>query len=247
MFLKMYEKGLAYKKKAQVNWCDSCQTVLANEQAEGGICWRCENEVTQKELEQWFFKITDYADRLLAGHEELAGHWPEQVLTMQKNWIGRSTGLKINFKLDSGEDFPIYTTRPDTVYGVTFMVIAPEHPLLDRIKDPTVRDFIDRFKNQSMFDRISDDKEKEGVDTGLKIINPFNGDKVPLFIGNFVLMDYGTGAIMAVPAHDTRDFAFAKKYGIPIKLVIDNPKAPIDVNAMTGIRGGRNQRPFSAV
>ncbi|HOD15571.1 MAG TPA: leucine--tRNA ligase [Spirochaetota bacterium] len=233
MFLKMYEKGLAYKKKAPVNWCDSCQTVLANEQAEGGICWRCENEVTQKELEQWFFKITDYADRLLAGHEELAGHWPEQVLTMQKNWIGRSTGLKINFKLDSGEDFPIYTTRPDTVYGVTFMVIAPEHPLLDRIKDPTVRDFIDRFKNQSMFDRISDDKEKEGVDTGLKIINPFNGDKVPLFIGNFVLMDYGTGAIMAVPAHDTRDFAFAKKYGIPIKLVIDNPKAPIDVNAMT--------------
>ncbi|MBP7734624.1 MAG: leucine--tRNA ligase [Spirochaetes bacterium] len=235
MFLKMYEKGLAYKKKAAVNWCEKCGTVLANEQAEGGICWRCESEVTQKELEQWFFKITDYADDLLKGHEELApdGAWPEQVLTMQRNWIGRSTGLRINFKLDSGEDFPIYTTRPDTVYGVTFMVIAPEHPLLDRVQDKKIREFIARIRNQSMFDRISDDKEKEGIDTGLKIVNPFTGDIVPLFVGNFVLMEYGTGAIMAVPAHDTRDFAFAKKYGIPVKLVIDNPKAPIDVNAMT--------------
>jgi leucyl-tRNA synthetase len=232
MFLKMYEKGLAYKKKAPVNWCESCQTVLANEQAEGGICWRCENPVTQKELEQWFFKITDYADDLLKGHEELAQTWPEQVLTMQRNWIGRSTGLRVNFRLESGEDFPIYTTRPDTVYGVTFMVIAPEHPLLDRIKDNKVKDFINRTKNQSMFDRISDEKEKEGIDTGLKIINPFTGDKVPLYVGNFVLMDYGTGAIMAVPAHDTRDFAFAKKYGIPVKLVIDNPKSPIDVKTM---------------
>ncbi|HOT46619.1 MAG TPA: leucine--tRNA ligase [Spirochaetota bacterium] len=232
MFLKMYEKGLAYKKKAAVNWCEKCGTVLANEQAEGGICWRCESPVTQKELEQWFFKITDYADDLLKGHDELAAGWPEQVLTMQRNWIGRSTGLRINFKLDSGEDFPIYTTRPDTVYGVTFMVIAPEHPLLDRVQDKKVREFIARIRNQSMFDRISDEKEKEGIDTGLKIVNPFTGDVVPLFVGNFVLMEYGTGAIMAVPAHDTRDFAFAKKYGIPVKLVIDNPKAPIDVKAM---------------
>ncbi|MBN1498163.1 MAG: leucine--tRNA ligase [Spirochaetes bacterium] len=232
MFLKMYEKGLAYKKKAPVNWCETCKTVLANEQAEGGICWRCESEVTQKELEQWFFKITDYADDLLKGHEALAGTWPEQVLTMQKNWIGRSTGLRINFRLASGEDFPIYTTRPDTVYGVTFMVIAPEHPLLERVTDPKVKEFIARIRNQSMFDRMSDDKEKEGIDTGLKIVNPFNGDIVPLYVGNFVLMGYGTGAIMAVPAHDTRDFAFAKKFGIPVKLVIDNPKAPIDVNAM---------------
>lgn len=233
MFLKMHEKGLAYKKKAAVNWCEKCNTVLANEQAEGGICWRCESPVTQKELEQWFFKITDYAEDLLKGHEELAAGWPEQVLTMQRNWIGRSTGLRINFTLDSGEDFPIYTTRPDTVYGVTFMVIAPEHPLLERIKDKKVRDFIARIKKQSMFDRISDEKEKEGIDTGLKVVNPFTGDIIPLFVGNFVLMEYGTGAIMAVPAHDTRDFAFAKKYGIPVKLVIDNPKAPIDVNAMT--------------
>ncbi len=187
----------------------------------------------QKELEQWFFKITDYAEDLLKGHEELAAGWPEQVLTMQRNWIGSSTGLRINFKLETGEDFPIYTTRPDTVYGVTFMVIAPEHPLLDRIKDTKVKDFIDRIRNQSMFDRISDEKEKEGIDTGLKIVNPFTGDIVPLYVGNFVLMEYGTGAIMAVPAHDTRDFAFAKKYGIPVKLVIDNPKAPIDVKAMT--------------
>ncbi|HPV42711.1 MAG TPA: leucine--tRNA ligase [Spirochaetota bacterium] len=233
MFLKMYEKGLAYKKKAAVNWCEKCGTVLANEQAEGGICWRCESPVTQKELEQWFFKITDYAEDLLKGHDELAAGWPEQVLTMQRNWIGRSTGLRINFKLDTGEDFPIYTTRPDTVYGVTFMVIAPEHPLLDRIQDKNVKEFIARIRNQSMFDRISEEKEKEGIDTGLKIVNPFTGDIVPLFVGNFVLMEYGTGAIMAVPAHDTRDFAFAKKYGIPVKLVIDNPKAPIDVTAMT--------------
>ncbi|MBN2159043.1 MAG: leucine--tRNA ligase [Spirochaetes bacterium] len=232
MFLKMYEKGLAYKKKAPVNWCETCQTVLANEQAEGGICWRCESEVAQKELEQWFFKITDYAEDLLKGHDELVGNWPEQVLTMQKNWIGRSTGLRINFRLESGEDFPIYTTRPDTVFGVTFMVIAPEHPLLEGVKDKRVRDFIARIKNQSMFDRMSDEKEKEGIDTGLKIINPFNGDIVPLYVGNFVLMGYGTGAIMAVPAHDTRDFAFAKKFGIPVKLVIDNPKSPIDVNTM---------------
>jgi leucyl-tRNA synthetase len=232
MFVTMYEKGLAYKKKAPVNWCETCQTVLANEQAEGGVCWRCENPVTQKELEQWFFKITDYAEALLQGHEELAGNWPEQVLVMQKNWIGRSTGLRINFRLETGEDFPIYTTRPDTVYGVTFMVIAPEHPLLDRIRDKRVREFIERFKSQSTFDRISDEKEKEGVDTGLRVINPFNGESVPLYVGNFVLMDYGTGAIMAVPGHDTRDFAFATKYRIPVKLVIDDPKSPIDVNAM---------------
>jgi len=232
MFVKMYEKGLVYKKRAPVNWCESCQTVLANEQAEGGICWRCENPVSQKELEQWFFKITDYAENLLHGHDELALNWPEQVLVMQKNWIGKSDGLRINFKLQSGENFPIYTTRPDTVYGVTFMVIAPEHPLLDQIKDKKVRSFIDRFKSQSMLDRISDEKEKEGIDTGIKITNPFNGDAVPLFVGNFVLMDYGTGAIMAVPAHDTGDFAFAKKYGIPINLVIDNPGSPLDVAVM---------------
>lgn len=234
VFCKMFERGLAYKKRASVNWCPTCNTVLANEQVIGeGKCWRCESDVTQKELEQWFFKITGYADELLGGHDELREGWPERVLVMQRNWIGRSTGLRINFRLESGEDFPIYTTRPDTVYGVTFMVIAPEHPLLEKVKSPEVRKFIEKFKSQSLVDRMSDEKEKEGVDTGIRIINPFNGDKVPLYVGNFVLMEYGTGAIMAVPAHDTRDFAFAKRYDIPIKLVIDNPNSPIDVSAMT--------------
>lgn len=233
IFLKMLEKGLAYKKVSSVNWCPECQTVLANEQAENGVCWRCDSEVTQKELEQWFFRITDYADDLLKGHDEIAATWPEQVITMQKNWIGRSTGLRVNFKLESGEDFPIFTTRPDTIFGVTFMVIAPEHSLLEQIKDPGVRAFIEKCKNQSMVDRTSDTKEKVGIDTGIKVINPFNGEKVSLYVGNFVLMEYGTGAIMAVPAHDTRDFAFAKKYGIPMKLVIDNPDSPLKPENMT--------------
>ncbi len=233
VFVKMFEKGLAYRKNAPVNWCPKCNTVLANEQVEDGKCWRCESDVTQKELNQWFFKITKYADDLLKGHDAIKEGWPERVLTMQRNWIGRSTGLLINFKLETGEDFPIFTTRPDTVFGVTYMVIAPEHPFLDRVKSPEVREFINRFKSQSLIDRLAEDKEKEGVDTGIKVFNPFNGDKVPLFVGNFVLMEYGTGMIMSVPAHDSRDFAFAKKYGIPVKLVIDNPAAPIDVNAMT--------------
>jgi leucyl-tRNA synthetase len=232
VFCRLFEKGLSYKKKAPVNWCPECNTVLANEQVVDGHCWRCETSVTQKELSQWFFKITNYAEDLLNGHEKLKDGWPERVLVMQRNWIGRSTGLKINFNLESGEDFPIYTTRPDTVFGVTYMVIAPEHPFLERITNPEVRKFIDRFKSQSLIDRLSEEKEKEGVDTGLRVINPFNGDRVPLYVGNFVLMDYGTGAIMSVPAHDTRDFAFAKKYGIPIKLVIDNPVAPIDAPKM---------------
>ncbi len=233
MFIKMHEKGLAYKKRASVNWCPDCNTVLANEQVVDGQCWRCDSVVTQKDLEQWFFKITKYAEDLLNGHEALTGKWPERVLTMQKNWIGRSTGLTVNFRLESGEDFPIFTTRPDTIFGVTFMVIAPEHPLLDRIENPGVRKFITKFRAQSIIDRLSDEKEKEGVDTGIKVINPFNGDKVPLYVGNFVLMEYGTGAIMAVPAHDTRDFAFARKFGIPVKVVIDRPGDPLDAATMT--------------
>ena len=234
LFLLMYKRGLVYKKKSPVNWCPSCTTVLANEQAENGICWRCDSEVVQKDLSQWFFKITEYADRLLDGHEEIKENWPEQVLTMQRNWIGRSTGLEINFKLETGEDFPIFTTRPDTVYGVTFMVIAPEHPLLERITDQKVKEFIEHVRNQPMTDRTADDKEKVGIDTGIKVINPFNGDTIPLYAANFVLMEYGTGAIMAVPAHDTRDFAFAQKYGIPKKLVIDNPSSPIDADKLEG-------------
>jgi leucyl-tRNA synthetase len=233
VFNRMYEKGLAYKKVAPVNWCPSCNTVLANEQVvDEGKCWRCDSDVTQKELSQWFFKITAYAERLLNGHDDIAKGWPERVLVMQKNWIGRSTGLEIIFRLESGEEFPVFTTRPDTVFGVTYMVIAPEHPFLDRVSDPAVREFIDRMKKQSLLERLSEDKEKEGIDTGFKVINPFTGEKAPLYVGNFVLMEYGTGAIMSVPAHDTRDFAFAKKYGIPIRLVIDDPQSPIDVDAM---------------
>ena len=232
LFIKMLEKDLVYKKNSPVNWCPSCATVLANEQAENGICWRCDNEVVQKELEQWFYKITDYADELLKGHDDLGDGWPEQVVTMQRNWIGRSTGLKINFKFENGDDFPIYTTRPDTVYGVTFMVVAPEHPMLEAVTDKKVLDYIEKSKGQSMIERTAEDKEKEGVDTGIKILNPFTNEKIPLYVGNFVLMDYGTGAIMSVPAHDTRDFAFAKKYDIPIKLVIDKPDEPIKVSEM---------------
>lgn len=251
IFIKMFEKGLAYRKKAPVNWCPQCATVLANEQVEDGQCWRCKADVTQKELDQWFFKITAYAEDLLQGHDLLKDNWPERVLVMQRNWIGKSHGLTINFKLESGEDFPIYTTRPDTVYGVTYMVIAPEHPFLERITDPKVKEFVARMKKQSLIERLAEDKEKEGIDTGIQVINPFNGEKVPLYVGNFVLMEYGTGMIMSVPAHDSRDFAFAKKYGLPIKLVIDNPAQPIDVSAMLDAYEGDgitvNSGPFSGI
>jgi leucyl-tRNA synthetase len=234
MFVKMFEKGLAYRKKAAANWCDSCNTVLANEQVhDDGVCWRCGNKVTQKELDQWFFKITQYADDLLKGHDELEGNWPERVITMQKNWIGKSTGLLANFKLEDRTDLPIFTTRPDTIFGVTFMVVSPEHPILECVNKPEVKDFIKKFKSLSLVERVSEDKEKEGVDTGLKVINPFTGEKVPLWTGNFVLMEYGTGAIMAVPAHDSRDFAFAKKYGIPVKVVIQNAEKDLEVSRMT--------------
>ena len=232
MFVKMFERGLAYRRKAAANWCSSCNTVLANEQVNDGLCWRCGSKVTQKELDQWFFKITDYAEDLLQGHEELVGNWPDRVLTMQRNWIGKSTGLLANFKLESGEDFPIFTTRPDTIFGVTFMVCSPEHPVLDRVDKPEVKDFVKKFKALSLVERMNEDKEKEGVDTGLKVINPFTGDKIPLWTGNFVLMEYGTGAIMAVPAHDTRDFAFAKKYNIPVKVVIQNAEKNLDAATM---------------
>jgi len=233
IFLKMLEKGLAYKKISFVNWCSDCNTVLANEQVEDGKCWRCGTEVIQKELEQWFFKITDYAEELIAGFETLKEGWPERVLAMQSNWIGKSSGLHANFRLENGEELPIFTTRPDTIFGVTFMVIAPEHPLVKKISDPAVRAFADRLKNESKIDRTNDEKEKEGIYTGFNAVNPFTGDKVPVYIGNFVLMEYGTGAIMAVPAHDSRDFAFAKKYGIPVKVVIDNPAVPLDAAKMS--------------
>jgi len=246
-FIEMYKKGLVYKKKSYVNWCPDCNTVLANEQVEDGKCWRhSKTDVIQKELSQWYLKITDYAEELLQGHEELKGHWPDKVLAMQKNWIGKSTGSEINFVLDYKFDsnsqdkesnlnignkgeviIPVFTTRADTLFGVTYAVIAPEHPLVEEIvlkENPSLKDAVDKMINEDKINRTAEDKEKEGMFTGLYVINPVNNEKVPLWIGNYVLMDYGTGAVMAVPAHDERDFFFAKKYNLPIRIVIN----PVD-------------------
>ncbi len=235
-FLQMYRRGLAYKKEAQVNFCPACNTVLANEQVEEGNCWRCGSRVEQKSLSQWFLRITDYAGELLSWLDRLPG-WPERVKTMQRNWIGRSEGVMVNFKLD-GRDFPIFTTRPDTIYGVTFMAIAPEHPLVDSIleessKNGELRRFVDRIKNEDRIKRTSEDYEKEGVFSGKYVLNPLSGEEVPLYIVNFVLMEYGTGAIMAVPAHDQRDFKFARKYGLPVRVVIQNPERTLDAESMS--------------
>jgi len=234
-FLKFFEKGLAYKKESYVNWCPKCETVLANEQVVEGKCWRCDTTVQMKKLSQWFFKITDYAEQLLNDHKILEGGWPERVLTMQKNWIGKSTGIMVNFKLEDGDDFPIFTTRPDTIFGVTFMAISPEHPKLENIlssiddtKAKEINKFLEKVRTSDIEKRRTGEYEKEGVFTGKYVINPLTGDKVPLYIANFVLMEYGTGAIMAVPAHDERDFDFAKKYGIEIKVVIQPPDEKLD-------------------
>ncbi len=240
LFLKFYEKGLAYRKKSSVNWCPSCKTVLANEQVIDGKCWRCNSQVELKELEQWYFKITDYAEQLLEDHKLLEGKWPERVLIMQKNWIGKSYGITVNFKLDDGTPFPIFTTRPDTIYGVTFMALSPEHPLVNEIlktateeKRKEIEEFLERTRKVNIEKRREGLLEKEGVFTGRYVINPLNNEKVPLYIANFVLMEYGTGAIMAVPAHDQRDFEFAKKYNIPIKVVIQPPDKELKPEEMT--------------
>ncbi|MDP0506998.1 MAG: leucine--tRNA ligase [Fusobacterium sp. JB019] len=239
IFKKFYEKGLIYKKKSTVNWCPDCQTVLANEQVEDGKCWRhSKTQVIQKELEQWFFKITDYADELLDGHKELKGGWPDKVLAMQKNWIGKSYGTEIVFTVqETGEKLPMFTTRIDTIYGVTYAVVAPEHPIVDKIieNNNALKSKIEAMKNTDIIERTAEGKEKTGVATGWHVINPVNGEKVPLWIADYVLMNYGTGAVMAVPSHDERDFAFAKKYDLPMKIVI-NPKGQeeiIDINEMT--------------
>ena len=236
-FLKMYERGLAYKKRSYVNWCPSCSTVLANEQVEEGRCWRCSSEVGHRELEQWFFKITAYAEELLEHCDKLPG-WPERVLTMQRNWIGKSTGVEADFRVDgSDEKLTIFTTRPDTLYGVTFMSIAPEHPMVEvliagRPEAPAVRAFCQRVMREDKAQRTDESREKEGIFTGACAVNPLNGDKVPVWVGNFVLMDYGTGAIMSVPAHDQRDFEFAKKYGLPVRVVIQNAALDLDARTM---------------
>jgi len=236
IFLQMYRRGLAYKKEAAVNFCPSCNTVLANEQVEDGCCWRCGSEVLQKNLSQWFLKITRYTDELLEYLEQMP-HWPERVKLMQKNWIGKSEGVMVNFKLE-GKDFPIFTTRPDTIYGVTFMAIAPEHPITDRIlanssDGEEMKRFVDRVKREDKIKRSSEDYQKEGIFTGKNVLNPLTGEEVPLYIANFVLMEYGTGAIMAVPGHDQRDFEFAKAYDLPIRVVIQNLERTLRPETMT--------------
>ena len=238
LFELFYKKGLAYKKAASVNWCDTCGTVLANEQVEDGKCWRCKSEVHKKNLAQWFFKITDYADELLADLAKLPG-WPERVKTMQENWIGRSEGLEFRLAAPALQtEIPVYTTRPDTVFGITFLALAPEHPLVDKIcaisdKADEIRAFCTRVKKQSDIERASSESEKEGIFTGLYCTNPFNGEQVEIWITNYVLFEYGTGAVMAVPSEDQRDWMFATKYGIRKILTIRPPEGELRLEDMT--------------
>jgi len=228
-FLKLYEAGLAYRAKAPVNWCPRCQTVLANEQVvEGGFCERCGAAVVHRDLEQWFFRITKYADELMT-HEGI--DWPERIKTMQRNWVGKSIGTEISFALDQPgieeKDIRVFTTRPDTTFGVTFMVLAPEHPLVAKLTTPDkkaeVENYITQARRQTDIERLSTEKEKDGVFIGTYAINRLNGEKVPVWIADYVLLSYGTGVVMGVPAHDERDFAFAKKYDLPIRVVIAPP------------------------
>ncbi|MCG8566275.1 MAG: leucine--tRNA ligase, partial [Desulfobacterales bacterium] len=225
LFLKMLEKGMAYRKESYVNWCEKCQTVLANEQVEQGCCWRCSQVVQQKKLWQWSFKITDYAEDLLLYCDKLPG-WPEKVTVMQKNWIGKSVGAELKFKVDGrDEDIEVFTTRPDTVFGATFMCLAPEHPLVESLakgteQEKAIAEFVEKVSCQERTAEGLEKYEKEGVFTGAYCINPATGKKIPVYAANFVLMGYGTGAIMSVPAGDQRDFDFARKYGLEVRVVV---------------------------
>ena len=240
LFLKLYEKGLAYRKRSPVNWCPSCKTVLANEQVINGRCERCGSEVILKEMEQWFLKITNYSSELLNDINSLP-NWPERVKLMQKNWIGESKGVEIYFKTQSpelkGKNLPVFTTRVDTIFGATYLVLSPRHPIIKKIigkVSPEKREEIEKFlKKSSKVRKPGEEIEKEGVFTGEWVINPVNNEKIPLWIGNYVLYEYGTGAIMAVPAHDERDFEFAKKYNLPIRIVIDNPENHLNAESLT--------------
>ncbi len=241
LFLKMYEKKMVYRKESFVNWCNSCQTVLANEQVEAGMCWRCGKAVRQKKLWQWFFRITDYAEDLLAYCDNLPG-WPDKVIAMQKNWIGKSFGAEIRFPIenppDKDEHISVFTTRQDTVFGATFMCLAPEHPLVLKLSEGTkqekqVREFIERISMQDRSVKAVEGYEKEGVFTGAYCINPLSKRRIPIYTANFALMEYGTGAVMSVPAHDQRDFDFAKKYGIDIVIVVKPYDCDLDSDAMT--------------
>jgi leucyl-tRNA synthetase len=233
LFLKMYEKGMAYRKEAFVNWCETCQTVLANEQVEQGDCWRCGQTVRQKKLWQWFFRITDYAQDLLEHCDKLPG-WPEKVTSMQRNWIGRSQGAEIKFAVENSDEIiPVFTTRHDTVFGATFMCLAPEHPLVTQLAKGTEQEaevsaFIDRISLQERSSKAVENYEKEGVFTGAHCINPMSGRRMPVYTANFALMEYGTGAVMSVPAHDQRDFDFAKKYDLPIVVVVNPEDEALD-------------------
>ncbi|WP_314032377.1 leucine--tRNA ligase [Mogibacterium timidum] len=235
LFIQFQKKGLAYKKENPVNWCPSCRTVLANEQVVEGCCERCHTPVTKKHLSQWYLKITDYANRLLEELDTLDG-WPNKVKLMQKNWIGKSTGAHIRFAIDGTDrELEVFTTRCDTVYGVTFMVMAPEHPYVTELTKGTeyeqaTNDYIDECTHKSEIERVSLTKEKTGVFIGHYCVNPFNGKKIPIYISDYVMMDYGTGAVMAVPAHDQRDFEFARKFGLDIVPVVDVEDPAVDLN-----------------
>ena len=237
-FLWMYEKGLAYKKGGSVNWCPTCKTVLANEQVEAGLCWRCDSEVTEKYFDQWFFRITAYVEELLESCDKLTG-WPERVLTMQRNWIGKSHGCELVFPMAGSDDvIKVFTTRQDTIFGATFMLIAAEHPLVMELAkgktvEQDVRAFVGRVKKQDKMMRTSDYYEKEGVSLDAYCLNPATNKKMPIYAANFVLADYGTGCVMAVPTHDQRDFEFAEKYGLEKIVVIQNPDEPLDAETMT--------------
>ena len=244
-FLKMLEKGLAYKKRSSVNWCPKCVTVLANEQVDDGRCWRCESEVDARELDQWFLKITDYAEELLEGCDTLT-EWPDRVLTMQRHWIGKSVGAEVHFPVvdpiadpvvDGANPITVFTTRPDTLYGVTFMSLAPEHPTVEGLitggeHEGAVREFIESVKREGKRFGAEGVQEKRGIFTGAYCNNPLTGERIPIYVANFVVMGYGTGAVMAVPTHDQRDFEFAREYGLPLKVVINPPDSDLDPAGM---------------
>ena len=226
LFLRLFERGLAYRALAPVKWCPKDETVLANEQAQGGVCERCGTPVEVRQLEQWMFKITDYADRLLDDLERI--EWPEHVVSMQRNWIGRSHGAEVIFRCEElGIDYPVFTTRPDTLFGATFFVMAPEHPDVFKLNDsPEVHDYVNKALTENAQERGSEDKEKTGVPLGRTVTNPVNGEQIPMYVADYVLMEYGTGAIMAVPGHDERDYAFAEKFGLEIRRVIEGGDLP---------------------
>ncbi|MFQ6091264.1 MAG: leucine--tRNA ligase [bacterium] len=237
LFLQLYKNGLAYRRRAPVNWCPKCQTVLANEQVIQGLCERCDSEVTKRDLTQWFFKITAYAERLLRDHEKI--DWPEKTISMQRNWIGRSEGVLLSFDIDGDErTIDVFTTRPDTLYGMTYVVLAPEHPLVRELTSPEksreVEAYIERSKRISEIERASAEREKTGIFIGRNVINPVNGERVPLWIADYVLASYGTGAVFACPAHDERDFAFARRFGLLIREVVRPKEGTSPLDGMKG-------------